>query len=1384
MTCITSQNHARKALKVPLTGSSILLIVAVLAVNAPAATLYVDFSSLDPVSPYGDWGTAATNIQDAVDAATVGDLILVTNGNYRAGGRVAAGALTNRVVIDKAVTVQSVNGPAVTAIEGNPVMGDSAVRCVYLGANSRLAGFTIRNGATRSAGDTTLEQSGGGLWCESASVVVSNCVLVSNSAAYFGGGASSGTLYRCILSGNFAGYRGGGAYASTLSQCQLIGNSAGVSAGGARESSLNNCLVVSNSAMFTGGAEWATLNNCTVVANAGGTAGGVSVGNATNCIIYYNSGSEPNYQTGIGSTLDHCCTAPLPDSSLGAGNFVNPPVFVNQAGGDFHLLCDCSCVNAGNNAAATGAADLDGNPRIVDGVVDVGAYEFHLTAPLAVSIQKDPMDLLTNYPAAFVGTVDIGCARTSYWDFGDGTIVSNQLVISHAWTSVGTYPVVLRAFNELNPAGVGTTTFVQVATQRIHYVDVRNLNPVAPYASWATAATKIQDAIDAALPVPNSVVLVTNGVYQAGGAVVYGTLTNRVALTKPIVVQSVNGPAVTQIQGYAAPGWGANSVRCAYLTNGAALLGFTLSGGSSQLTDSSGGGVWCESTNAFIANCVLSNNTAYYAGGGAYGGTLSNCTLTANLGHSIGGGVYGSVLKFCALSSNTAAYPFGDGGGGSRACTLLNCTLTGNSANYGGGDFGSVLYNCALTANAASQQGGGACNSTLYNCTVTGNTAGSGGGAFGSTLNNCLVLFNNSGSNPNYATSILNYCCALPLPASGSGNIAADPALADATHLSAGSPCHAAGSSIYASGLDIDGEPWASPPSIGCDEYHAGAISGPLSVTLQASASSAVVGFGVNFTGQVLGHATSNRWDFGDGNFADNRPGLVSHNWTAPGDYTVTFRAYNESFPTGTSASVLVHVVDEVHYVALESLNPVAPFASWATAATNIQDAVDAAVLPGATVLVSNGVYHFGGRVVNGSLSNRVAVAKNLVLKSVNGPAVTVIQGRQVPGTTNGSGAVACVYLTNGASLVGFTITNGATLTSGATSGGGVWCSSADSVVSNCVLIGNAAYSAGGGAYRGTLQNCSLIGNLVLAPGTYPGAGGGGPSGGGAWGSTLSNCTVVGNLGFLGGGIYGGTGANCTVVSNTAAQGGGAYNSSLANCTVAGNSATNRGGGIYQGTINNTVAYYNSAPSDPNYYGATVNYFCTTPLPSGGVGNFTNAPLFVDTNNWSNLRLQTSSPCINSGRNAYAPAGLDPDRNPRISGGTVDVGAYEFQNPASVISYAWLQQYGLPIDGTADTVDSDHDGMNNWQEWRAGTDPTNALSLLQVLAPTNAVSGITVTWQSVTNRSYYLQRSLDLSAHPLFVDMQSNIVGQAGTTTYTDTNVAGAGPFFYRVGVQ
>src|ERR1035441_2732569 len=87
------------------------------------------------------------------------------------------------------------------------------------------------------------------------------------------------------------------------------------------------------------------------------------------------------------------------------------------------------------------------------------------------------------------------------------------------------------------------------------------------------------------------------------------------------------------------------------------------------------------------------------------------------------------------------------------------------------------------------------------------------------------------------------------------------------------------------------------------------------------------------------------------------------------------------------------------HYVSLRSTNPSPPYTNWATAATNIQDAVNVAATND-VALMTNGVYPGG-----------VSVTKPLTLLSVNGPQFTII---------NGGGKNGCVSLTNGASLTGF----------------------------------------------------------------------------------------------------------------------------------------------------------------------------------------------------------------------------------------------------------------------------------------------------------------------------------------------------------------------------
>jgi len=440
------------------------------------------------------------------------------------------------------------------------------------------------------------------------------------------------------------------------------------------------------------------------------------------------------------------------------------------------------------------------------------------------------------------------------------------------------------------------------------------------------------------------------------------------------------------------------------------------------------------------------------------------------------------------------------------------------------------------------------------------------------------------------------------------------------------------------------------------------------------------------------------------------------------------------------------------------------------------------------------------------TVTNRIAVNKPLTIQSLNGPSATFI---------NGGSFYRCVYLTNGAALNGFTLINGAAgwisttqsfrggiiTTTNIVKGGGVACSSSyasgRATISNCVITANTATGDGGGAYFVTLINSTLTGNTAI-------------SGGGAYDSALFNCVVTGNsaqmtgqntgglpqpstLPGVGGGIYSCSAVNCVIANNSAYEGGGVYNpEGLINCTIINNSASYYGGVYLNGYslspssyAYNCLIYFNTAGTNANF-GATnlfADHCCTFPMPTGGVGNITNDPALVDVYG-GDYHLQANSPCINSGNNAAITNSTDLDGNPRMVGGMVDIGAYEFQAPTSVISYAWLQQYGLPTDGSADYQDSDGDGMNNWQEFIAGTIPTNAASFLAMNSayPQRGLNWVIVKWQSVNTRTYYLQRSSDLIGG--FSTIQSNIVGQAGTTLYFDSTATNSSQYFYRIGVQ
>ncbi|MFC1463181.1 PKD domain-containing protein, partial [Verrucomicrobiota bacterium] len=649
-----------------------LCLAALLVTPSPALadTHYVNISNAVPVAPYTNWVDAATNIQDAVDAAESNDVVLVSNGVYQAGTRVTPGySLLNRVVITNTITVQSVNGSELTIIRGQGPLGSNAVRCVYLGTNALLDGFTLTDGFTRTAGDYYMDRSGGGAYAKGASLT--NCLVTRCSAAKSGGGIYHGSAYRCRLTGNSAD-SGGGTCASLLRNCFVWNNTA---------------------ALWGGGVSGGSIHNCTLTGNfAGDEGGGTHFAGGQNNVVYYNTAGIA-YDNWAFCALYYSCTTPH------AGDFTditNAPMFVSPG----HIASNSPCVGKGGAFYARGA-DIDGdgwdNPPAVGCDEPTGPY----TGALSVAVAAEATNSVPGVPVEFDVTIN-GRVSANEWDFGDGNKLTNRMYLSHAWAATGGYDVVFTVFNDSNPGGVAATVTVHVVSPQAtaKYVWTNSPSSGLPYDSWSNAAHTIQEAVDAQT-IHGGWVLVTNGVYDSGArqmpdymrSGIPGLITsNRVTITNNVQVRSVNGPAVTIIEGVVS---GSNAVRCVFM-NAGVLDGFALVNGG-----------------------ALTNDTPwqYGYGGGAHlvGGTLIDCLVTNCSTRRYGGGVYGGTLR--------------------------NCTVTDCDSSRGAGVAYSTMYNCLIVRNRATEFGGGAYWSTLHNCTVVANFAqfgGSGGGADACELRNTI----------------------------------------------------------------------------------------------------------------------------------------------------------------------------------------------------------------------------------------------------------------------------------------------------------------------------------------------------------------------------------------------------------------------------------------------------------------------------------------------------------------------------------------------------------------------------------------------------------------------------------------------------------------------
>ncbi|MEI6892436.1 MAG: thrombospondin type 3 repeat-containing protein [Pontiella sp.] len=113
--------------------------------------------------------------------------------------------------------------------------------------------------------------------------------------------------------------------------------------------------------------------------------------------------------------------------------------------------------------------------------------------------------------------------------------------------------------------------------------------------------------------------------------------------------------------------------------------------------------------------------------------------------------------------------------------------------------------------------------------------------------------------------------------------------------------------------------------------------------------------------------------------------------------------------------------------------------------------------------------------------------------------------------------------------------------------------------------------------------------------------------------------------------------------------------------------------------------------------------------------------------------------------------------------------------------YSWLLEYGLTE--ADDHLDTDGDGLLTWEEYIAGTNPTNAASVLIITSNQRLDNGdYVVTWQSVEGKSYSVITNTSLS-DPTTGTVASDILGEVNETSYTGT-MGSAEAVFYEIGVE
>lgn len=1120
---------------------------------------------------------------------------------------------------------------------------------------------------------------GAGIYCFESPATVTDCEFNRNETGY--GGFS--------VNGNGVTGSGGG-ICSYLSSPVMM-----------------NCTFRGNIGLFGGGIYSSysnpTVTNCTFTKNLGKISGGGLYGSSatvTNCIFWENelneiAGTEPN--------VTYC---DIEGGYAGTGNINVFPAFADEAG---RLSAVSPCIDTGSNSAPNlPDKDFDGNPRITNTTVDMGAFEF-----TTFRIRNVTKDILYASIQSAIDDADDGdeiCVLP-------GTYFSG---IDFKGKAVRLYSTSGPQFTTIN--GNGAYHAVQCVSGEDANTILEGFTITGGNANGSSAP----DNCGGGMLNSGSSPTVLNCVFTGNAAAAGGGMDNE-----------NSSPTVTN---------------CSFTSN-------TASGGGGGMRNA-------YSSNPTVTNCTFTTNSTDTHGGGlvnvlSSSPKLTNCTFSGNGAGGHGGGMINSVgcspaITNCTFSSNTAVV---DGGGmfnnDNSNPAVTNCNFLYNSAGDGGGMFNNnnsypFVTNCILWNDTPDEISNSTSSPIVTYCDVnipSGTYPGTG----------------NINANPGFSGAIIagrpecsNYLSSSASPCVDAGDNNA-PNLPD-TDMG-GQPRVIDG--------DVDGNSTVDMGAYELQPCVRNVTRNRWYQLIQHSVEDACendrieVPPGTYYESVDFMNAPNN---FILTSTDPNDPNIVEQTIINAkfGGHVITFCSQGPSCVlAGFTLTVSGNIMMIPFGYGIGSYGQTTSPTITKCVITNTRGVMfyyGSPVIRGCTIRGNPG----GVKLPDNAIIEDCIIANNFGIEGnglycavETGWGNTILRRCVVSGNLCEYAAISCT---------GDTTIEDCVISDNTGMMGAVWSSGSPSAgkMSRCTITNNEGGGINGWACP--IENCIITGNGggEWAP----------MSGGGINNCTgpITGCVISGNKALYGGGLgfCNGSIVNCVITDNHGIYGGGlrTCNGTISNCTIVGNvawddvfSGPSQGGGLYEcsGTISNCIIRQNWAETegDQLYSCSDPNYSCVQDWTGGGIGNTAEDPNFIQPGYWADAndpnivvepndpnavwvggfyRLRRGSPCIDAGDNSSVPGGITTGLSglPRFiddlctfdsGNGTapvVDMGAYEFL-PADIdgsgavdmrdfrlLASRWQENACGQCDGT----DMNCDGVVDFKDvailaanWLAGTEP-------------------------------------------------------------------------------